>query len=320
MKTAFLSGINTFDTAENYCGGDAESVLGDSIRMGINQKVWEREDLVVITKLFFGALKEKGETGYDENLRTVNKFGLSRKHIVEGLRSSLKRLNLDYVDVIMAHRPDPVTPIEEIVRAFNHCIDMGLAFYWGTGEWSSQQLQEAFQVAEKLNLVPPCADEAEYSLLHKKRIEEEYLPLYRQGLGLITWSPLASGILTGKYKGGAPPGARLSLDMFKGRKDLLDSAEKAEEIRPIAEKLGCSMSQLALAWCSKNKNVSSVIIGASSEAQMIENLGALKVIDKLTPDIMSQLNVALKIDQELTTAPTSPTFRTGKMRHGITYV
>jgi len=295
MKVAYLGGCNTFDTAEAYgTDGAAETLLGRALLIGFEQKLWDRADLVIITKIFFGA--QSPNVG---NSKMVNKQGLSRKHIIEGLKASLKRLNLDYVDVVMAHRPDVITPIEEVVRGFNQCIDLGLTFYWGTSEWSAQQIQEAFKIADKLGLVPPCADQVEYSLLHKTRVESEYLPLYPQGLGLTTWSPLASGVLSGKYKGqNVPPGSRLTLDLFKGRKDLLERAEKAELVRPIADKLGCSMSQVSLAWILKNKNVSTVIMGATSVEQLTDNLGALKIVDKLTPDIMSQLDSILKHSEE----------------------
>lgn len=312
MKTAYEGGVNTFDTAEAYGdGGAAEILLGQALQEGFEEKVWEREDLVIITKIFFGS---KGLNGGASE--TVNKTGLSRKHVIEGLRNSLKRLKLDYVDVVMAHRHDPVTPIEEVVRAFNQCIDMGLAFYWGTSEWSAQELQEANQVAARLGLVPPCAEQAEYSLLKRTRVECEYPPLYRQGLGLSTWSPLCNGVLTGKYKDKEiPENARLSQDGFKGQQEKLsETAAKAETVRPIAEKLGCSMSQVALAWCLKHKFVSTVIMGASTEEQMQENLGAVKIVDQLTPDMMQVLDGMVKLGTD-NLPRGSMNYRTKRLRH-----
>lgn len=195
------------------------------------------------------------------------------------------------------------------------CIDLGLIFYWGTSEWSAQQIQEAYHVSEKLGLIPPCADQTEYNVFHKRRVELEYAPLYSQGLGLTTWSPLASGVLSGKYRQKqVPSGSRLSMPLFQGRKDLLERADKAEALRPIAEKIGCSMSQLALAWCLKNKNVSTVIMGATSKEQMLENLGALEVLDKLTPEIMKEINGLSKYtDESQVDAPIA--FRINKLRN-----
>ena len=209
MKAAFARGVNLFDNAEAYARGAAESIMGAAIQRGIDEKVWRREDLVITTKLFFGAAPGAGAS--------VNAKFLSRKHIVEGAAASLARLNLAYVDVIYAHRPDPVTPIEETVRAFNHLLDTGKAFYWGTSEWSAAQIAEAVGVADRLGLVRPLVEQPEYNIFARTRVEAEYAPLYdSMGLGLTTWSPLASGVLTGKYSGRKlPEGSRLTVPNYK---------------------------------------------------------------------------------------------------------
>lgn len=310
MKIAYTHGVNTFDTAEAYGDGVAEKMLGQALKLGYKDKLWEREDLVIITKIFFG-----GQGLHNDYAKTVNKQGLSRKHIVEGLKLSLKRMDLDHVDVALAHRPDPVASIEEVVWAFNLCISMGLAFYWGTSEWNAQQIQEAHLAAEKFGLIPPCVDQTEYSVLHRKKVEKEFKPLYEQGLGLTTWSPLASGLLTGKYKGKQIPKDSRLAEKFVPQQDnkkLMDLVDKAELVRPVAEKLGCSMSQVSLAWILKNQRVSTVILGASSEEQLLENLGALDVLPKLTPDIMATLNNITK-GGNYYTQKVSLAFRTEKV-------
>ena len=242
------------------------------------------QDLVITTKLFFGT-----KPG-------VNNKGLSRKHILEGIEASLKRLQLSYVDVLFCHRPDPVTPIEEVCRAMNWCIEQGKAFYWGTSEWSGCQLTEAIGVCDRLGLIRPCVEQPEYNVFARQRVEVEYEPVYAlSGMGLTTWSPLASGILTGKYSGKhVPAGSRLALDQYKF---LLNDkfgasawqVDAADELTPIAAELGCSAAQLALAWCLTNKRVSSVILGATSVAQLEENLACLQVLPKLTADVVARV-------------------------------
>jgi len=289
MKEAYRRGINFFDNAEVYANGQAETIMGEAIQRGINEKVWERSDLVVSTKIFFGA----GKTG-------PNSRGLSRKHIVEGTLASLERMKLSYVDLIFCHRPDPYTPIEETVRAMNHIIDRGLAFYWGTSEWNAQQLTEAVLIAERLHLIPPAFDQPEYNLFARQKVEMDYLPLYeRWGLGLTTWSPLASGILSGKYSGGViPEGARLGLKDYAWLKDIKMNKnawqfEKADLLKPIAAELGCTMSQLAIAWSVANETVSSTIIGCTSMAQLKENVDSLAFLPKITPQLRARLDAIL---------------------------
>jgi len=295
MKRAYDGGVNFFDNAEAYANGDAERLMGDAVRLGIERGTWDRQDLVLTTKIMFGG----------DNRRTsklMNRMGMSRKHIIEGLQASLQRMGLDHVDVAFSHRPDPLTPIEEVVRGFSNAIDRGLCFYWATSEWSAVQLLQAKVVADRLGLVPPCADQPEYSLFVRGRVETEYGPLYQRseqggmGLGLTVWSPLAGGVLTGKYGKGIPPGSRLASDAFKRRPDyqvFVKRAEQAERLQPLASRLGCSMGQLALAWCLANPNVSTAICGATDAEQVEEQLGALAVVKQLTPEVLAEIDALL---------------------------
>jgi voltage-dependent potassium channel beta subunit len=283
IKFAFEKGINFFDNAEGYGRGEAEVVFGNTIK---NNNL-KREDIVVSTKIFFGA----GGWG-------PNATGLSKKHLIEGLNGSLKRLQLDYVDIIFAHRPDPEVPIEEVVRGFNFLINQGKAFYWGTSEWSSQQITEAHSVAQRLGLEGPVVEQPEYNLLNRDKLEKEYLPIFETyGLGTTIWSPLASGVLTGKYNNGIPEGSRASGNDVWGKMvyDSLNSDEgraKIEKVRklvPIAEKFGSTLPQLAIAWSIKNPNVSTAILGASRLEQLENNLKALEFVDKLTPEVLQEI-------------------------------
>lgn len=287
MKRAFKAGINFFDNAEVYAKGESERVMGVSVRQGIEDGVWKREDLVISTKLFFGT-----RDGY-------NNKGNSRKHIIEGIRASLERMGLQYVDLLFCHRPDPLTPLEETVRAMNWVIDQGLCFYWGTSEWSAADIASACRIADKLGLIRPCFEQPQYHLLERQRVEIDYVSLYQEfGLGLTTWSPLASGVLTGKYSGKVlPEGSRLTLPAYKF---LLDSKfgddswqiDVADSLKPIAQELGCTLAQLAIAWCLTNPMVSTVILGATSIAQLEENLLALKVLPLLTRQILEKIDTA----------------------------
>ena len=224
---------------------------------------------------------------------------MSRKHIVEGLRNALERLQLSYVDLVFAHRPDPDTPMEEIVRAFNWCIDQGMAFYWGTSEWSAEQITEAHAIAKNLNLIGPLMEQPQYNLFHRERFEKDYAPLYtKYKLGTTIWSPLASGVLTGKYNTSIPEDSRLAqwkhpliqrlrqdLESEQGKAKL----EKVDRLIVIAKKLDCTVAQLALAWCVKNQHVSTVILGATRVDQIHENVKALDIVPKLTPEIMDDI-------------------------------
>ncbi len=284
MTAAYEAGVNFFDNAEVYADGEAETMMGNVIK----KTGWKRSDLVISTKIFWG-----GEGPNDS--------GLSRKHIIEGTDAALKRLQMDYVDLIFCHRPDPDTPIEETVRAMTHVINQGKAFYWGTSEWSAQQIMEAYAVARREHLIPPQMEQPQYHMFHRDRVEGEYARLYTEiGLGTTTWSPLASGLLTGKYNDGIPDGTRVSLEGYEWLRKMFESEEaqkrleKVRQMTSVAEELGCTMAQMALAWCLKNPNVSTVITGASRASQVVENMKALEVVEKLTPDVMEQLEEILE--------------------------
>ncbi|EMD33895.1 hypothetical protein CERSUDRAFT_86670 [Gelatoporia subvermispora B] len=285
IKTAFENGINMFDTAEAYAKGQSEVEMGRVIReLGLR-----RSDLVITTKLFWGVRPGP------------NASGLSRKHIIEGTKESLQRLQLDYVDVIFAHRPDATVPMEETVRAFNFVIDQGWAFYWATSEWSAQEIEEAHHVATKLGLSAPIAEQCEHNLFHRERPESEYELLYRKyGYGTTVFSALAQGLLTGKYNDGIPPGSRLDVkyqEWLQRVADGLSTEEGKVKINKIKalttfaeEELGCKVAHLALAWVARNPNTSTVILGASKPEQVIDNLKALEVIPKLTPEVLKKID------------------------------
>lgn len=284
MSAAIEAGVNFFDNAEAYAGGNAETVMGNVIK----KAGWKRSDLVISTKIFWGG-------------DGPNNTGLSRKHILEGTDASLKRLQMDYVDLIFCHRPDKLTPIEETVRAMNQVINQGKAFYWGTSEWSAAQIMEAYSVARREHLIPPLMEQPQYHMFHRERVEKEYAHLYREiGLGTTIWSPLASGLLTGKYNNGMPEGTRATLEGYGWLKKMFESEEgrqrieKVKELTVIAGELGCTMAQLALAWCLKNPDVSTVITGASRAAQVTENMIALEVVEKLTADVMEKIEGVLQ--------------------------
>ena len=288
MKVAFDHGVNFFDNAEAYASGRAETVMGNVIR----KLGWRRSDLVISTKLFWGG---KGPN------RGPNDVGLSRKRIVEGTDASLKRLQLDHVDLLYCHRPDPDTPIEETVRAMNHVLNQGKALYWGTSEWSAEDIREAAAIAQTNHLIGPLMEQPQYHMFHRDRVEREYAPLYQEiGLGLTIWSPLASGLLTGKYDKGLIPNTRASLPGMEWLKEELVGAsaqpkiEVVKKLKPIADGLGCTRAQLALAWCLKNQNVSSAITGATRPEQMKDNLGALDVLPKLTNGVMKEIESLLE--------------------------
>ena len=283
MNTAYEAGVNFFDNAEVYANGVAETLMGAVIK----KAGWKRSDLVISTKIYWG-----GEGPNDR--------GLSRKHIVEGIDASLDRLQLDYVDLVFAHRSDFHTPMEETVRAFNHLINQGKAFYWGTSEWSAQEIMEAYAIAQREHLLPPLMEQPQYHMFHRQRFEVEYAPLYKEiGLGTTIWSPLASGLLTGKYNQGMPGGTRSSLEGYEFLRNRFEGDEADKNIQKvgammlIAEELGCSMAQLALAWTLKNPNVSTTITGASKVEQVVDNMKAIDVVAKLTPEVMERIEAIL---------------------------
>jgi voltage-dependent potassium channel beta subunit len=265
MEAAFKAGVNFFDNAEAYADGEAEIVMGKVIK----KAGWKRSDLVISTKIFWGG-------------RGPNDSGLSRKHIIEGTLTSLERLQLEYIDLIFCHRADIHTPIEETVRAMTHLIDQGKAFYWGTSEWSPDKIMEAHAVARREHLIPPLMEQPEYNMFNRKRIERHYAHLYQEiGLGTTIWSPLDSGILTGKYNQGIP------------KEEGKEKLDKVGRLMPIAEELGCTMAQLALAWCLVNPNVSTVITGASRPEQVVENMASLEVVPKLNDKILERIEEIL---------------------------
>jgi voltage-dependent potassium channel beta subunit len=276
LRHAFDKGINFFDNAEVYAHGRSETIMGEAL------SEFRREDLVISTKIFWGG-------------DGPNDSGLSRKHLIEGTKNSLKRLGLEYVDLLFCHRPDPNTPIEETVRAMDYLVRGGYAFYWGTSEWSADALLEAYRMAAELNCIPPSMEQPQYSMLVRERFEVEYAPLFeRYGMGSTIWSPLASGVLTGKYNNGIPAGTRLSQQEWLRERFLPHGIETVKQLMPIASDIGCSMAQLAIAWCLRNQNVSTVILGASSLTQLDENLGALKARDALTDELMIKIDGILR--------------------------
>ncbi len=283
VNMAYAAGVNFFDGAEVYAQGKAEEILGQVLaRMDCR-----RSDLVVSTKIFWG-----GEGPNDR--------GLSRKHIMEGVDAALERMDLDYVDLVYCHRPDIETPMEETVWAMTDLIRNGMAFYWGTSEWSAQQIMEAYAVARREHLIPPVMEQPQYNMFHRDRVEAEYSRLYTEiGLGTTTWSPLAGGLLTGKYGGGIPEGSRPTVSGYEWLRRRFEGDEAAEQIRkvqalePIAKELDCTMAQLAIAWCLKNPDVSTVILGASKPGQLKENLGASDVVPRLTDEVMERIEEIL---------------------------
>jgi voltage-dependent potassium channel beta subunit len=273
MAAAYEAGVNFFDNAEAYANGEAEIVMGNVIR----RAGWKRSDLVISTKIFWGG-------------DGPNDTGLSRKHLVEGINASLERLQMDYVDLLFCHRPDIHTPVEETVWAMNQIIQQGKAFYWGTSQWSAQQIMDAYGIARREHLVPPVMEQPEYNMFHRERVEREYALLYEKiGLGTTIWSPLDSGILTGKYNRGIPEDSRLAKETWLQRELVQEKIEKVRQLTPLAEELGGSMAQLALAWCLKNPDVSTVITGASRPEQVRENMGALDLVGRLTPEVMERI-------------------------------
>lgn len=282
MAAAYDAGINFFDNAEVYAGGHSEEIMGAAIR----QLGWPRLNYVVSTKFFWG-LDRVGDA--------VNrKDTLNRKYLMQAMDGSLRRMGLDHIDLIYCHRPDPHTPIEETVRAMSDLITQGKALYWGTSEWSAADIRAAWEIADRHHLHKPVVEQPQYHLLHRERVEREYSRLYDDmGLGLTTWSPLASGLLTGKYKHGVPEGSRGALEnMAFLREGLLDPAKNAAVARlePIAAELGGTLAQLAIAWVVRNPRVSSVITGASKVSQLQANLGALTLVDKLTPEVLARID------------------------------
>ena len=281
MLAAYEAGVNFFDNAESYARGNAETVMA-----GVLKKLgWRRSSYVVSTKFYWGLHDGPNE-----------KNTLNRKRLMEAIDGSLRRLQLDCVDLIFCHRPDPQTPIEETVWAMSDIVRQGKALYWGTSEWSADQIMLAWQIADRHHLHKPQMEQPQYNLLCRDRVEKEHARLYQEiGMGLTTWSPLASGLLTGKYNDGIPADSRAALKGYEWVKEGFtpERVEKVKQLQPVAAGLGCSMAQMAIAWCLKNPNVSTVITGASRVEQVHQNLGALEVVPRLTPDVMEQIDEIL---------------------------
>ncbi|MBP9904902.1 MAG: aldo/keto reductase [Rhodoferax sp.] len=282
MAMAFDSGVNFFDNAEVYAGGQSEIVMGAALKA----LHWPRLDYIVSTKFFWGLHKD-GPTANKKDT-------LNRKYLTQAIDGSLKRMGLDFIDLVYCHRPDPHTPIEETVWAMSDMIASGKALYWGTSEWSAQEIQAAWDIADRHHLHKPAMEQPQYHLFHRRRVEKEYARLYQDmGLGLTTWSPLASGLLTGKYRSGVPSGSRGALEgmgfLVNGLTDVAKN-NAVSQLETLASELGCSLSQLAIAWVANNPCVSTVIMGASKASQLMENLGSLLVMPKLTPDVLARID------------------------------
>ncbi len=276
MSAAYDAGVNFFDNAEAYAHGNAEVVMGNVIK----KLGWPRESIVVSSKVFWGG-------------DLPNNTGLSRKHVYEACRNSLKRMRLDYLDLFFCHRPDPETPIEETVRAMDDLVHQGKIIYWGTSEWTAAQISEAHRVAGELGLTPPQMEQPQYNLFRKRKVEKEFLPLYsKYGTGLTTWSPLRSGLLSGKYVDGVPPGSRASLKGYGWMREHIitpEALDKVKQLAPIAKDLDCTLAQLSLGWCLKNPHVSTVITGATTPEQVAENMKAPEVASRLDSATMKRM-------------------------------
>jgi len=291
MTAAYDAGVNFFDNAEAYASGESERMMGRVLK----KLGWGRDTYCVSSKVYWGG-----------DLPTQR--GLSRKHIHDACHAALKRLQVDYLDLFFCHRPDLETPIEESVRAMHDLVAQGKVLYWGTSEWSAQQIQEAHGLARQHGLTPPTMEQPQYNMFVRERFERDYHRLYSEiGLGTTIWSPLALGVLTGKYKDGIPEGSRMSLPDYQWLRDRIESPEgranvrKAVELEGIAERLGVPLAQLAIAWCLKNPNVSTVILGASRASQLEENLAALEVLPNITNEVLERVEVVVGNKPELPT-------------------
>ena len=283
MTLAYDSGINFFDNAEGYEAGVSETLMGEALA----KLAWSRDSYIVSSKVFWGGSKP-------------TQRGLSRKHVTDACHAALKRLQVDYLDLYFCHRPDIDTPIEETVRAMHDLVQQGKVLYWGTSEWSAQQLTEAWAVAKDLKITPPTMEQPQYNLFEREKVEGDYRPLYDlMGLGTTIWSPLASGVLTGKYNNGIPAGSRLDLPGYEWLKELWQGEKgkqriaQVQQLAALAGEIGLPIHHMALLWCLANKNVSTVILGASKKSQLEDNLGALDSREKLTPDVLDKIDAIL---------------------------
>ncbi len=282
MTAAYDTGVNFFDNAENYAAGQSEAVMGEALK----KLGWRRGSYLVSTKFYWGL---------HDNVNEWNT--LNRKYLIEAINGSLKRLDMDYVDIVYCHRADPTTPIEETVWAMHNIIEWGKALYWGTSEWEAPQILEAIEIAERNHLHKPVVEQPVYNLLERHRFGPDYDPVYKEhGLGSTTWSPLASGLLTGKYNDGVPSDSRGALPGYEWLRELLTDESRLDKVRalaPIAEQMGATLAQFSIAWCLQNPSVSTVLTGASRVEQFRENMKALDFVDAFTPDVMAAIDVAL---------------------------
>jgi voltage-dependent potassium channel beta subunit len=280
MGLAYDSGVNFFDNAEVYARGESERLMGRVLK----KKDWDRTSYTISSKAYFGSRGPANKP---------NQTGLSRKHLTEACHEALQRLQTDYLDLYFCHRPDPNVPIEEVVRTMNTLIQQGKILYWGTSEWSAAEIMEAHEVAGRLNLIGPSVEQPQYNLLERVKVEKDYLNIYNTvGLGTTIWSPLASGLLTGKYNEGIPEGSRFSLQGFEWLKDqflLEDKLARVRKLTEFAKELGTSVTILSIAWCIRNPNVTTAILGATRREQLEENLKALDVLPLLTPEVMQRI-------------------------------
>ncbi|QFY63251.1 aldo/keto reductase (plasmid) [Rhizobium grahamii] len=280
MKLAYDNGVNFFDNAEGYESGNSEVVMGNALKtLG-----WSRDSYIVSSKVFWGGQKP-------------TQRGLSRKHVTDAAHAALKRLQVDYLDLYFCHRPDIDTPIEETVRAMHDLVAQGKVLYWGTSEWSAQQLTEAYAVARDLRITPPTMEQPQYNIFERQKVEADYLRLYDLlGLGTTIWSPLASGVLTGKYNSGVPDDSRMNLPGYEWLKEKLSSPagrtqlEHVRQLAKLADEIGVSITHLALLWCLANPHVSTVILGASRKSQLEDNLAALSNKEKVTADVLARID------------------------------
>jgi voltage-dependent potassium channel beta subunit len=284
MGVAYDNGINFFDNAEAYALGQSELIMGRVLKA----KNWDRTSYVVSSKAYFGWRGKENKP---------NQTGLSRKHLVEACHEALQRLQLDYLDLFFCHRPDKKVPISEVVWTMNMLIQQGKILYWGTSEWSAQEIMEAHLYAERFHLLGPVMEQPEYNMFHRQKMEADFLQIFKnQGLGTTIWSPLSSGLLTGKYNDGIPADSRLALEGFDWLKDRTFTEEKLGKVRQlqnVANDLGCSMANLAIAWCVKNENVTTAILGATKRTQLEENLKSLDVLPLLTKEVMDNIDSVL---------------------------
>ena len=282
ISAAADAGVNFFDNAEAYAGGESERIMGKAFA----ELGWPRHQYVVSTKIFWGI------HGGVNMTNTLN-----RKYLLQAIDGSLDRMGLDFVDLLYCHRPDPETPIEETVWAMSDIVSRGQALYWGTSEWSADEIRAAWEIADRHHLHKPVVEQPEYNILRRKKVEREYARLYDDiGLGLTTWSPLASGLLSGKYLDGVPADSRAALPGYEWLRNMLTdekSNAKVKALKAIADDLGCTLAQMSLAWCAKNPHVSTVITGASRVEQVRENMKALDVVALLDDDVMHRIDLAL---------------------------